>query len=58
MWTKDKVFMSHCGKRIWYTKNEETGDVLYMVAKGDGTDEHFTDWKDAMEWIDAKKGGK
>ena len=39
-------FLSHRNHAIWY------GDGVYMVAKGDGTDEYFTDWKDAMKWID------
>ena len=51
---RDRVFMSHNGKRIWYTRTPE-GDTLYMVAKGDGTDEYFTDWRDAMKWIDEHK---
>ena len=55
--TKDKVFMSHMGKRIWYTKMDN-GDVWYMVAKGDGTDELFADWRDAMKWIEQKKQKK
>ena len=50
-WSKDKVFMSYKGKRIWYTKSDD-GEILYMVAKGDGTDEYFTDWRDAMDWIE------
>lgn len=54
-YTKDKLFMSHRGKRIFYSKNIDTGDVVYMVAKGDGTDEIFSDWKDAMNWIDDRK---
>lgn len=57
-WTKDKVFMSHRGKRIWYAKDTETGDVLYMVAKGDGTDEYFLNWRDAMNYIDEVKDAK
>ena len=54
---RDRVFMSHNGKRIWYTITPD-GDVLYMVAKGDGTDKYFTDWEEAMNWIDAKKQGR
>lgn len=50
---KHKIFMSWHGKRIWYTKSED-GDVVYMVAKGDGTDEYFSDWKDAAAWIDKR----
>ena len=52
----DKVFMSHRGKRIWYTRTGD-GEPLYMVARGDGMDEYFTDWKDAMDWIDKRKDG-
>ena len=50
----DRVFMSHKGKRIWYRKTDD-GDIIYMVAKGDGTDEYFLDWKDAMNWINERK---
>ena len=50
-WTRDRVFMSHRRRRIWYSRSED-GDVLYMVARGDGTDQYFTDWEDAMNWID------
>ena len=56
-WSKDKVFMSHMGKRIWYTVSDD-GSVMYMVAKGDGTDKYFSDWRDAFEWIEQKKGEK
>ena len=52
----DKVFMSHRGKRIWYTRTGD-GEPLYMVARGDGLDEYFTDWKDAIDWIDIRKDG-
>lgn len=45
----DRVFMSVAGRAIWYSKTGE-GDIIYMVAKGDGTDKYFTDWHDAMEW--------
>lgn len=47
---KDKVFMSWHGHTIWYRAVD--GDISYMVARGDGTDEHFVDWKDAIEYID------
>jgi hypothetical protein len=50
---KDHVFMSYNGRRIWV--RIVNLEPVYMVAKGDGTDEYFTDWKDAMEWIDAKR---
>lgn len=49
-----KVFMSYKGKKIWYTETDE-GDIAYSVARGDGTDEYFTDWQMAMKWIDSKK---
>lgn len=51
---RDRVFMSHNGSRIWYTRTGD-GDVVYMVAKGDGTDQYFLDWKDALKWIDERK---
>ena len=54
---RDRVFMSHRGKRIWYSRLE-SGDIIYMVANGDGTDKYFTDWKDAMEWINQIKDGR
>ena len=57
IWTKDKVFMSHMGKRIWYTRSDD-GEVMYLVARGDGTDEVFSDWKDAFEWIERRKEEK
>ncbi len=47
---KDKIFMSYKRKRIWYRVQD--GKAVYMVAKGDGTDEIFLDWQDAVEWID------
>ena len=46
---KDKKFMSCAGHAIWVGETGE-GDLIYMVAKGDGTDEYFADWKDAMEY--------
>lgn len=51
---KDRVFMSYRHKRIWVSKVENC-EFFYMVAKGDGTDEYFKDWKDAMDWIDEKQ---
>lgn len=48
-----RVFMSYMGKRIWYTVNDD-GDIVYCVARGDGTDEYFRDWKTAMKWIDSR----
>ena len=51
---KDKVFMSYQHRRIWYRVLED-GTIVYMVAKRDGTDEYFTDWKDAMKWIERKE---
>lgn len=47
----DRIFMSHCGRAIWYRKDGD-GNILYMVAKGDGTDEYFTDWHDAFEYCE------
>lgn len=47
---KDKRFMSYKGHVIWYN------EYGYMVAKGDGTDEYFSDWKDAMEYIERRWG--
>lgn len=44
-----KRFMSYKRKTIWYY------DGAYMVARGDGTDEYFTTWQDAMDWIDGNK---
>ena len=55
--SKDKVFMSHMGKRIWYNRTPD-GDVYYMVARGDGTDEIFLDWHDAFKWIEERKEKK
>ena len=52
--TKHKVFMSYKHRAIWYGVDDD-GDIYYMVAKGDGTDEYFVDWKDAMNWIEAEK---
>ena len=46
----DKVFMSYRGKRIWYRIID--GEIIYMVAKGDGTDEYFNDLDDVYEWIE------
>ena len=46
--------MSYEGRRIWYRKSED-GEITYLVARGDGTDEIFLDWKDAILWI-AQKG--
>lgn len=51
---RDRVFMSHNGSRIWYGRTGD-GDIFYMVAKGDGTDQYFVDWRDAMDWIDERK---
>lgn len=48
---KDKVFMSYKRHRIWYGVTDD-GDIVYMVARGDGTDEYFSSWEDAFEWID------
>ena len=49
---KDKVFMSYHHRRIWVRTG--CSDIVYMVAKGDGTDEYFLDWRDAMKWIDER----
>ena len=46
---RDRKFMSVAGRAIWYTRTND-GEVLYMVAKGDGTDEYFTDWREAMKY--------
>lgn len=43
---KDKRIMSYFHRVIW--KNE----CVYMVAKGDGTDEYFETIDEAMEWIE------
>ena len=45
---KDIRFMSHREHVIWYNRYADS----YMVAQGDGTDKFFSDWHDAMEWID------
>ena len=47
--TRDKHFMSVAGRAIWYTRTND-GDVVYMVAKGDGTDKYFSDWRDAAQY--------
>lgn len=51
MKTYRKHFMSHKKKAIYYAKLDD-GTICYMVAKGDGTDEYFISWKDAMDYID------
>jgi len=51
---KDKVFMSYKKHRIWYRIAED--GIVYMVAHGDGTDEYFTNFEDAMDWIDRGEG--
>ena len=43
---KDRKFMSYRRHVIWYN------EYGYMVAKGDGTDYHFSNHKDAMDKID------
>ena len=43
---KDKRVMSYFGRVIW--QNEGS----FMVARGDGTDEHFEDIYQAMAWIE------
>lgn len=50
---KDKVFMSWKGHRIWYRLID--GEAVFMVAKGDGTDEHFTNWQDAVKYIERRR---
>ena len=52
-----KNFLSHKGKAIRWDKLDD-GTIYYLVAKGDGTDEFFSDWKDAMKWIDERKGAR
>ena len=52
--SSDISFMSYKGKAIWYSPVSD----CYMVARGDGTDEYFSDWKDAMKWIDFKANKK
>ena len=47
---KSKRIMSHYGRVIWWY------DGAFMVAKGDGTDEYFGSLKEAMEWIEARRG--
>ena len=49
---KDIKFMSYRGHAIW--KNE----MSYMVAKGDRTDRYFTNFEDAMDWIDEIENAK
>lgn len=49
---KDKVFLSWNGHAIWYRVID--GDITYMVARGDGTDEYFTDWEEAIKYIDKR----
>ena len=49
---KAKRFMSHRGHVIYYNA------FGFMVAKGDGTDEYFTTWQQAAEWIDKKEDAK
>lgn len=44
--------MSHRGHVIYYNA------FGFMVAKGDGTDEYFTTWQQAAEWIDKKEDAK
>ena len=46
--------MSYAGRRIWYIVLDD-GQIVYSVAKGDGTDEYFTDYRDAFEWIEKHK---
>ena len=50
---RDINFMSYKGRVIWY--RNAGGVISYLVAKGDGTDEHFKSWQDAARWIDNKK---
>ena len=47
---KEGIFMSHKGRRIRYRMVDL--ELVYMVAKGDGTDEYFSCWEDALEWIE------
>jgi hypothetical protein len=53
---KDKVFMSWQGHRIWYRLVD--GKAVFMVAKGDGTDEYFAKWEDAAKYIEHRWGKK
>lgn len=48
---KRKRFMSYKKKVIFYEKLDDC-TMCYMVAKGDGTDEYFIDWRDAIAYID------
>ena len=52
-----KVFMSYRKKAIRWDRLDD-GTIFYMVAKGDRTDEFFSDWNDAMEYIDKIKDKK
>lgn len=46
---KDKRIMSYLGRVIW------SNGIVFMVAKGDGTDEFFETIEEAMEWIEKEK---
>ena len=49
---KDRYFMSYRKHAIWYN------DGIYMVAKGDRTDQIFSSYLEAMEWIDQIENAK
>ena len=49
-----KKFMSYNGSAIYYGVVD--GNIVYAVAKGDGTDKYFSSWEDAMDFIDSRKG--
>ena len=48
--SKERVLMSHMGRRIRYMMVDS--DVVFKVANGDGTDEYFSSWQDAVKWIE------
>lgn len=50
--TKDKRFMSCYGRAIWFGQDDD-GNIFYMVARGDGTDEIFATWQEAMAYCKA-----
>ena len=44
---RGKRVMSHLGHVVWYC------DGAFMVARGDGMDEYFSDLESAMAWIES-----
>ena len=49
-----RKFMTHKGHAIYYKPYMDCDEEVpaYAVAKGDGTDEYFRSWEDAMDWIE------